>query len=104
MQREIKSHLVNSQVWIKCCDIITIQLTKENVMSEVPNEVAQAVEAVAPESIAAQAIEAAVETSVDHSPIKIVEDLALAHSLWSEFKAKIAGLHPSVANIFKALF
>lgn len=70
----------------------------------VPNEVVTAVEAAAPDSIAAQAVEAAVKTATDPSILNIVADLELAHTLLNEFKAKISGLHPSVANIFKALF
>lgn len=67
-------------------------------------QVSQAVSELVPDSVAAKAVEAAVATAIDPSPVKIVEDLMLAHSLWAEFKAKLDGLHPSVASIFKALF
>lgn len=77
---------------------------KENQMSDVANEAAQVIETVAPESIAAQAVEATVTTVADPSVFNIVADLELAHTLYNEFKAKISNLHPTVANIFKALF
>jgi hypothetical protein len=81
------------------------QLTREQgiFMTDL-TQVSQAISEVAPDSVAAQAVEAAVSTAADPSPVKIVEDLMLAHSLWAEFKSKLDGLHPSVASIFKALF
>jgi hypothetical protein len=73
-------------------------------MDKVLSDAVQAVSQVDPQSVAVQAVEAAVTTAADPSPMAIVSDLELAYTLLAEFKAKIAGLHPSVANIFKALF
>ncbi len=72
--------------------------------SEVVSEVLATAEAVAPESVAVQAVEAAVATVADPSAITVMNDVELAVQLIAEFKAKIAGLHPSVSTIIKGLF
>ena len=72
--------------------------------SEVVCEVLATAEAVAPESVAVQAVEAAVATVADPSAITVMNDVELAVQLIAEFKAKIAGLHPSVSTIIKGLF
>lgn len=73
-------------------------------MSTIESEVVAAVASVAPSSVAVQAAEAVISTTADPSPLNIVADLELAIKLVSEFKTKLAGLHPSIANIIKALF
>ena len=55
------------------------------------------------EPIAVEAVEAVATTVADPSLFNIVADLELACKLLIELKAKIAGLHPSVSNILKAL-
>lgn len=67
------------------------------VVEQVANEVA-------PNSIAVQAVEAAVKTAASPTdPITLIEDVKLVASLWSEFKAKIQA-HPTLSDIVKALF
>ena len=67
--------------------------------------IAQAAAQVDPNSVAAQVVEAAVETAANPAnPLQIVKDLELAVQLVSEFKSKLSGLHPSIVNIIKALF
>jgi hypothetical protein len=51
-----------------------------------------------------QVAEAAVSTVLNPGPASIVADLELAVTLVQEFKAKLAGMHPSVLNLVKALF
>jgi hypothetical protein len=80
-------------------------LFKERKMTnETVNTVANVVNEIAPESVAAQTITAVATTIIDPSPVNIVSDLALAVELVNEFKSKISGLHPSIGNIIKALF
>lgn len=50
-----------------------------------------------------QAAEAIETTIANPSPSNIVADIELAIDLVKQFKANIAGLHPSVINIIKAL-
>ena len=61
-------------------------------------------ESLDPNAPIVQATEAVVETIADPSPETIVADLMTAHSIIAEFKAKMSGLHPSIYNLFKALF
>lgn len=68
------------------------------------NDVVEVANEVAPEAPITQAVEAAVETAADPSVLNIVSDLELAHTLITEVKAKLAGLHPTVANLLKAIF
>jgi len=51
-----------------------------------------------------EALQAIVKTIDDPSIANILADLELAQTLVNEFKANIAGLHPSIANVIKALF
>ena len=68
------------------------------------NEVLTAANELDPNAPAVQAAEAVVATIADPSVETIANDLMTAHTLLAEFKAKMAGLHPTVANFFKALF
>lgn len=70
----------------------------------VVNEVAQVVEATAPDSVAAEALGAVVSTVADPSPLNIINDLEIAIKLAKKLKASLSGMHPSVTDIIKALF
>ena len=72
-------------------------------MTEVVNEIAQTLQQIDPQSIAAQALNAAINTAAHPDVITILNDLALGHKIITEFKANINNLHPSVANVIKAL-
>ena len=79
------------------------QQFREKLMSD---EAVQAVEAVAnelPQSIAAKAAAAAVETISNPNPIQILEDIKIAVDLVNEFRAKIKD-HPTLSDYIKALF
>lgn len=67
----------------------------ENVINEVAKE--------APNAPVAQLAEAAVNTVVSPTPESILADIETIFSIVKEVKAKLAGVHPSVAAIFKAL-
>lgn len=71
------------------------------------DEAVQAVEAVAnevvPDSIAAKAAGAVVETIANPNPIQILEDIKIAVELVNEFRAKIKD-HPTLSDYIKALF
>lgn len=51
-----------------------------------------------------EAAEAVAATVADPSPLNIINDLELAYKLLNEFRDAISGLHPSVSNLFKAMF
>ena len=72
--------------------------------SEVVNEVLNAAQEVAPNAPVVEAAVAAVSTVADPSPANLLADVELAYKLIQQFKADIAGLHPTVGNILKALF
>ncbi len=55
-------------------------------------------------SPALQALQAIVQTVDQPSIENILADIELAQALVKEFKEKMNNLHPSVANIVKALF
>jgi hypothetical protein len=73
-------------------------------MNAIENEVLAVAQEVDPAAPIVQAAEAVVATVADPSALTIVSDLEAAHSIIADFKAKMAGLHPTVANLFKALF
>ena len=78
---------------------------RELTMNQLENNVLNAAEQIAPNSPVVEAAGAVVATIADpESPSTILADLELAITLVKQFKAKIAGLHPSVINIVKALF
>lgn len=54
--------------------------------------------------IAVEAAEDVANTIHDPSMVNIVQDLECAYQLLAKFREEIAALHPSVSNIFKALF
>ena len=74
-------------------------------MNEFDSSILSAAEQLDPNSPVVKVVEAAVTSAIDpSSPANILADLELAISLIKEFKAKMAGLHPSVINIVKLLF
>lgn len=73
-------------------------------MNSTENTVLNAAEALDPNAPVVQAAEAVVATAADPSPEVILADLTTAHNIIAEFKAKMAGLHPSISNLLKALF
>ena len=66
--------------------------------------VENAVEQALPDSPVVQVAEAVAATVADPSPLNIMNDLQLALNLAKKLKAKLAGMHPSVTDIIKALF
>ena len=51
-----------------------------------------------------EAVEAVAATIANPSLPVLAEDLVMVHSLVSEVKARLAGKHPSLNSIFRALF
>jgi hypothetical protein len=61
-------------------------------------------ESVVPNSPVVEALQAIVRTVDEPSISVILADIELAYVLVNQFKKDMQGLHPSVANIIKALF
>lgn len=56
-----------------------------------------------PSAPVVEAANAALATAVDPSVGNIVSDIELVFSLVKEIKAKLAGVHPTVLAVFKAM-
>ncbi len=57
----------------------------------------------APEVPALQAAEAAAETVIDPSPSNILNDIETVLHIVKELKVKLAGTHPSLLELIKAM-
>lgn len=73
-------------------------------MNKVVDGVMTAVSAIDPNAPMLKAAEAVIATVANPSPSTLVADFALALQLVEELKEKLAGTHPSIINIVKALF
>ena len=58
---------------------------------------------VAPASPAVEVAEAVAATVVAPTPANLIADVELAITLFKEFRAKTAGLHPTVWDVIKLL-
>lgn len=72
--------------------------------SEVVNAVVNAVDSVAPNVPAVEVAAAAVSTAADPSPSNILADIELVVGLVKQLKVALAGKHPSLLEIVKAIF
>lgn len=57
----------------------------------------------APNAPIAELAEAAAKTVESPTPLVILSDLELLHSLYTQIKAKLAGTHPKLIDILKAM-
>lgn len=73
-------------------------------MTNIVEEIINAVSEVNPDSPAILAAKAALETLTNPTPTQIMEDLALACELIKRFREEMNGLDPTVVNILKAIF
>ena len=73
-------------------------------MNETETTLLNAAETIAPESPVLKVAEAALQTASNPTPSTILSDVELAVGLVKDFKAKIAGLHPSVINLIHLMF
>jgi len=72
-------------------------------MNTIETEIVNAANEIAPNAPIVEAAVAVATTIADPTPVNILADLELALALVKQFKANIAGLHPSILNIIKAL-
>lgn len=72
--------------------------------SPIVDAVVNAAAEAAPDSPAVEAAAAVVATIASPSPETILADLEAAHKIIADFKARMAGLHPSIRNLLKAIF
>lgn len=70
-----------------------------NLIENIVQDAAQA----APNSPALQVASAAITTAENPSASNILDDIELVVSLAKEIKTKLANVHPSLLNIFKAI-
>ncbi len=73
-------------------------------MNEVNSEILSAAQQIAPNAPAVEVASAAISTVESPSPANILADIELAISLIKQFKAALANVHPSVANLVKMIF
>lgn len=72
-------------------------------MTSIAEDAINTIAADAPNAPAAQLAAAAVKTVVSPTPESILADIETVMSVFKEIKGKLAGVHPSVINILKAL-
>jgi hypothetical protein len=72
-------------------------------MTNVINEILEVGQEVIPNAPAVQAVAAISETIANPNPVNIVADIELATNLVTQLKANLAGTHPSIMGLIKAL-